>query len=116
MNGKFELESQENFETFMKAIGLHEDLVEVAKDIKSTNEIEQNGNHVIFTITIGPKVIRNEFNVGEEAELETLTGDRVKSVVQLEGNKLIMNLKGIHGVAEVNGDTLTNGSTGTGWT
>ncbi|XP_063315892.1 fatty acid-binding protein, liver-like [Pelobates fuscus] len=107
-NGKYELVSQENFEAFMKAIGLPDDLIEKGKDIKSVTEMVQNGNHFIVTVTTGSKVLRNEFTVGQEAELETLSGEKVKSIVQLEGNKLTVNLKGINSVTELVGDTITN--------
>ncbi|XP_053314138.1 fatty acid-binding protein, liver [Spea bombifrons] len=108
-NGTYELQSQENFEPFMKAIGLPDDLIEKGKDIKSVSEIVQNGNHFVVTVTTGPKVLRNEFTLGEEAELETLTGEKVKSVVNLEGdNKLVVKLKGVLSVTELSGDVLTN--------
>uniref|UniRef100_A0AAY4ECC7 Cytosolic fatty-acid binding proteins domain-containing protein n=1 Tax=Denticeps clupeoides TaxID=299321 RepID=A0AAY4ECC7_9TELE len=79
-SGKYQLESQENFEPFMKAIGLPDDLIEKGKDIKSITEIEQNGDDFKVTVTTGPKVLVNSFTIGKEAELETLTGEKVKSV------------------------------------
>ncbi|XP_011943946.1 PREDICTED: fatty acid-binding protein, liver [Cercocebus atys] len=84
-SGKYQLQSQENFESFMKAMGLPEELIQKGKDIKSVTEIVQNGKHFKFTITTGSKVMQNEFTVGEESELETMTGEKVKTVVQLEG-------------------------------
>ncbi|XP_053314139.1 fatty acid-binding protein 1, liver-like [Spea bombifrons] len=108
-NGTYELQSQENFEPFMKAIGLPDDLIEKGKNIKSVSEIVQNGNHFVVTVTTGPKVTRNEFTLGEEAEFEALTGEKVKSVVNLEGdNKLVVKLKGVLSVTELSGDVLTN--------
>lgn len=41
-------------------------------------EIVQNGKHFKLTITTGSKVIQNEFTLGEECELETMTGEKVK--------------------------------------
>uniref|UniRef100_A0A2K6BAD6 Fatty acid-binding protein, liver n=1 Tax=Macaca nemestrina TaxID=9545 RepID=A0A2K6BAD6_MACNE len=108
-SGKYQLQSQENFESFMKAIGLPEELIQKGKDIKSVTEIVQNGKHFKFTITAGSKVIQNEFTVGEESELETMTGEKVKTVVQLEGNnKLVTTFKNIKSVTELNGDIITN--------
>ncbi|KAM4810578.1 fatty acid-binding protein, liver [Rhinophrynus dorsalis] len=107
--GKYELQYQENFEAFMKAIGLSDELIEKGKDIKSISEIVQNGKHFVVTVTTGPKVLRNEFTVGEEAELETLNDEKVKSVVHLEGdNKLTVQLKGVTSTTELVGDVLTN--------
>uniref|UniRef100_F6SCM6 Liver-type fatty acid-binding protein n=1 Tax=Xenopus tropicalis TaxID=8364 RepID=F6SCM6_XENTR len=107
--GKYELVHQENFETFMKAIGLSDELIQKGKDVKSVTEIQQNGKHFIVTVTTGSKVLRNEFTIGEEAELETPTGEKVKSVVKLEGdNKLVVQLKAITSTTELSGDTITH--------
>ncbi|KAG9270643.1 fatty acid binding protein 1-B.1-like [Astyanax mexicanus] len=108
-SGKYQLDSQEGFVPFMKAIGLPDDLIEKGKDIKSTSEIEQNGDHFKVTVTTGTKVLVNSFTVGQEADLETLTGEKIKSVVMKEGNKLKVTLKGIESVTElVDGNTLVN--------
>ncbi|XP_054431518.1 fatty acid-binding protein, liver [Pteronotus mesoamericanus] len=108
-SGKYQLQSQENFEAFMKAIGLPDDLIQKGKDIKGVSEIVQNGNHFKVTITTGSKVIHNEFTLGEECELETMTGEKVKAVIQKEGeNKLVTTFKGIQSLTELNGDTIIN--------
>ncbi|XP_004642838.1 fatty acid-binding protein, liver [Octodon degus] len=108
-SGKYQVQSQENFEPFMKAIGLPEDLIQKGKDLKGVSEIVQNGNHFKLTITTGSKVMTNEFTLGEECEIETMTGEKVKAVVNLEGNnKLVTTFKNIKSVTELNGDTLTS--------
>ncbi|XP_062410974.1 fatty acid binding protein 1-A, liver [Sardina pilchardus] len=106
--GKYQLETQENFEPFMKAIGLPDDLIQKGKDIKSISEIEQNGDHFKVTVTTGTKVMVNSFTIGQECELETLTGEKIKTVVHLNGNKLTVSLKSIESVTELSGDTITN--------
>ncbi|NXV33602.1 FABPL protein, partial [Rissa tridactyla] len=106
--GKYELQSQENFEPFMKALGLPDDQIQKGKDIKSISEIVQDGKKFKITVTTGSKVMHNEFTIGEECDIEMLTGEKVKAVVQLEGNKLVANLKGLKSVTELNGDTITN--------
>ncbi|XP_072807735.1 fatty acid-binding protein, liver-like [Vicugna pacos] len=106
-SGKYELQSQENFEAFSKAVGLPDDLVQKSKGTKEVTEVVQNGKHFKFTVTAGPKVFQNEFTVGEESEMETITGEKVKAVVQLEGeNKLVTTFKDIKSVTELNGDTI----------
>nr|XP_004660563.1 fatty acid-binding protein, liver [Jaculus jaculus] len=108
-SGKYQLQSQENFEPFMKAMGLPDELIQKGKDIKSTSEIVHNGKHFKLTITTGSKVIQNEFTLGEECELETMTGEKVKAIVKLEGdNKLVTTFKNVKSVTELNGDILTN--------
>ncbi|XP_004472349.1 fatty acid-binding protein, liver [Dasypus novemcinctus] len=108
-SGKYQLQSQENFEPFMKAIGLPDDLIEKGKDIKGISEVVQEGKHFKITITTGPRVIHNEFTLGEECELETITGEKVKAVVRMEGdNKLVTTFKGVSSVMEFNGDTISS--------
>ncbi|XP_031712715.1 fatty acid-binding protein, liver-type [Anarrhichthys ocellatus] len=108
-SGKYQLESQENFESFMKAIGLPDELIQKSKDIKSISEIEEDGDNFKVTVTTGSKVLVNTFKIGEEAELETLTGEKAKAVVQRDGNKLMVSLKGIESVTElVDGNTIVN--------
>ncbi|TRZ03162.1 hypothetical protein DNTS_014551 [Danionella cerebrum] len=107
--GKYQLETSEGFEQFMKAVGLPDEMIEKGKDIKSVSEIEQNGNVFKVTITTGPKVIINTFTIGQETEIETLTGQKVKTVVKQEGNKLIVVLDKVTSVTElVDANTLKN--------
>uniref|UniRef100_A0A8C1S0K6 Fatty acid binding protein 1 n=1 Tax=Cyprinus carpio TaxID=7962 RepID=A0A8C1S0K6_CYPCA len=108
-SGKYQLESQEGFVDFMKAIGLPDDMIEKGKDIKSVSEIEQNGDQFKVTVTTGPKVLTNSFTVGQEAEIETLTGEKMKAVVNKEGNKLKVVLNKITSITElVDENTLVN--------
>ncbi|XP_068023748.1 fatty acid-binding protein, liver-like [Melanerpes formicivorus] len=107
--GKYELQSQENFEPFMKAIGLPDDQIQKGKDIKSTSEIVQDGKKFKFTVTTGSKVITNEFTLGEEFEFTLPTGQKAKAVFNLEGdNKLVGTMQGMTYVNELNGDIMTS--------
>ncbi|NXB04302.1 FABPL protein, partial [Cnemophilus loriae] len=107
--GKYELQSQENFEPFMKALGLPEDQIQKGKDIKSVSEIVQDGKKFSITVTTGSKVLKHEFTIGEESEVETPNGEKVKAIMQMEGNnKLVTQVKGMKSVLELNGDTLTH--------
>uniref|UniRef100_A0A8C7SGA2 Uncharacterized protein n=1 Tax=Oncorhynchus mykiss TaxID=8022 RepID=A0A8C7SGA2_ONCMY len=54
------------------------DLIQKGKDIKSVSEIEQNGDHFKVTVTTGTKVMVNLFRVGQEAEIEMMTGEKIK--------------------------------------
>ncbi|XP_051522798.1 fatty acid binding protein 1-A, liver-like [Myxocyprinus asiaticus] len=107
-SGKYQLESHENFEAFMKAIGLPDDEIEKGKDIKSITDIQQIGNDFNVTVMAGTKVIVYLFTVGEECELETFTGGKAKTIVHMEGNKLTVFLKGIESVTELNEDIISN--------
>ncbi|NXP01548.1 FABPL protein, partial [Certhia brachydactyla] len=106
--GKYELQYQENFEPFMKALGLPDDEIQKGKDLKSISEIEQDGKKFKVTVTTGSKVVKNEFTIGEESEVVMLNGEKAKVVVQMEGNnKLVTEVKGMKSVTELNGDTIT---------
>ncbi|XP_041073396.1 fatty acid-binding protein 1, liver-like [Carcharodon carcharias] len=113
-SGKYELESQENFEPFMKAIEVPDELIEKGKDLKSITEIVQNGNDFKITITTGSNVIHNEFTIGQETDFAMITGSKIKSVVTLDGaNKLIVKLNSVTSATELSEnkllDTLTIG-------
>lgn len=56
------------------------------------SEIVQNGKHFKLTITTGPKVIQNEFTLGEECELETMTGEKVKVGGAPSSHPLVLEL------------------------
>ncbi|NWI58476.1 FABPL protein, partial [Calyptomena viridis] len=106
--GKYELQSQENFEPFMKALGLPDEQIQKGKDLKSITEIVQDGKKFKITTTTGSKVMKNEFTVGEESEFELMTGEKAKAIVQMEGNnKLVANVKGMKSITELSGDTIT---------
>ncbi|KAF7652847.1 hypothetical protein LDENG_00091540 [Lucifuga dentata] len=83
-SGKYQLESQDNFEPFMKAIGLPDELIQKGKDIKSISEIEENDDNFKVKVTTGSKVLVNSFTIRQEAELETLTEEKVTVVVMRE--------------------------------
>jgi len=46
--------------------------------LKSITEIVQDGNKFKITVTTGSKVLHNEFTIGEECEMEMLSGEKVK--------------------------------------
>lgn len=51
--------------------------------MKSISEIVQDGNKFKVTVTTGSKVLSNEFTIGEECEMELLTGEKAKVSDQL---------------------------------
>ncbi|XP_042177213.1 fatty acid binding protein 1-B.1-like isoform X2 [Oncorhynchus tshawytscha] len=106
-SGKYQMESHDNFESFMEAVGLPDELIQEGKDIKSISEIEETGDHFKVTVTMGTKILTNSFTIGQETELESPTGE--KSVVMREGNKLTTILNGIEYVTELtDANTLVN--------
>ncbi|KAM9544532.1 fatty acid-binding protein, liver-type-like [Salvelinus alpinus] len=100
-SGIYQMETHENFESFMEAIGLPDELIQEGKDIKSISEIEETGDHFKMTVTTGTKILTNSFTIGQETELESPTGEKVTSVVMREGNKLTSLINGIEYVIEL---------------
>ncbi|XP_071258695.1 fatty acid-binding protein, liver-type-like [Salvelinus alpinus] len=100
-SGIYQMETHENFESFMEAIGLPDELIQEGKDIKSISEIEETGDHFKMTVTTGTKILTNSFTIGQETELESPTGEKVTSVVMREGNKLTSLINGIEYVTEL---------------
>ncbi|XP_038859212.1 fatty acid-binding protein, liver-type-like [Salvelinus namaycush] len=100
-SGIYQMETHENFESFMEAIGLPDELIQEGKDIKSISEIEQTGDHFKMTVTTGTRILTNSFTIGQETELESPTGEKVTSVVMREGNKLTSLINGIEYVTEL---------------
>ncbi|XP_062901197.1 fatty acid-binding protein 1, liver-like [Mobula hypostoma] len=108
-SGRYELQSQENMEPFMSALGVPDDVIEKIKDLKSVTKIVQNGEDFIVAIETGNQVLVNNFTLGQETQVETPTGERVKAIMNLAGeNKLVVNTEDVTSVAEFNGDLLTN--------
>nr|AFK10903.1 fatty acid-binding protein 1-like protein [Callorhinchus milii] len=108
-NGKYELENQDNFGPFMKALGLSDEMIEKGNDLKSVSEIVQNGNHFKITVTTGTKVLTNEFIVGQETDVQTPTGAKMKAIINLEGtNKLVLKAENVTSITELTGDRLVN--------
>ncbi|GCC25248.1 fatty acid-binding protein 1, liver-like [Chiloscyllium punctatum] len=113
-NGKYELESQENFEPLMKALGLSDNIIEKYKDLSNVIELTQNGNSFQATYNYGSKAITNDFTIGQESEFLSFTGHRVKALAKLEGeNKLVITMDGLTATMDLSGDkiieTMSNG-------
>uniref|UniRef100_H3C222 Fatty acid binding protein 1b, tandem duplicate 1 n=1 Tax=Tetraodon nigroviridis TaxID=99883 RepID=H3C222_TETNG len=96
------IKGKENFEPFMKAIGVPDEIIQQIKDIMSFTEIVQNGNDFKITTTTGPKVTVNQFTIGKETEMDAISGEKIKKTVfRLEDNKLKVSLKNIESVTEL---------------
>ncbi|KAG7264114.1 hypothetical protein CRUP_018915 [Coryphaenoides rupestris] len=114
-NGTWQVYSQENYEEFLKAMGLSEDIIKMAKDIKPVTEIQQSGNDFVITSKTPGKSVTNSFTIGKEADITTMDGKKIKCTVTMEGGKMICNTGKFCHVQELKGEemieTLTMGST-----
>ncbi|XP_029965011.1 gastrotropin-like [Salarias fasciatus] len=101
-SGKYELESQENYEQFLEAIGLSH----AKTDHKVLTEVVQDGNNFTWTQTIPNWTWSNNFTVGQECELKTMSGSTFKAPVTMEGGKISVKFPQYQFEAELVDDKL----------
>ncbi|CAK6956497.1 gastrotropin-like [Scomber scombrus] len=100
--GKYELESQENYEEFLEAVGL----LNAKTDHKVVTEVLQDGNNFTWTQTIPNWNWSNKFTVGQECELATMMGSKFKAPVALENGKISIQFPQYIFTAEIIEDKL----------
>uniref|UniRef100_A0A914DX41 Cytosolic fatty-acid binding proteins domain-containing protein n=1 Tax=Acrobeloides nanus TaxID=290746 RepID=A0A914DX41_9BILA len=111
--GKWNLVESENFDAYMKQVGVGWATRTMAAKLKPVLEVTVNGNHVKMVSTSTFKTVVTEFDLGVEFEEETADGRKMKSTFTLEGDKLIQvqtpvnaGDKASHFVRYVEGDKL----------
>ncbi|KAI1894841.1 hypothetical protein AGOR_G00119900 [Albula goreensis] len=113
-SGTWQVYVQENYEEFLRAISLPEDVIKMAKDVKPVTEIQQNGNDFVITSKTPGKSVTNSFTIGKEADITTMDGKKLKCTVKLEGGKLMCQTDKFSHIQEIKGgemvETLTVGS------
>ncbi|XP_016106503.1 fatty acid-binding protein 10-A, liver basic-like [Sinocyclocheilus grahami] len=77
-SGTWQVYAQENYEEFLRAISLPEDVIKMAKDVKPVTEIQQNGNDFTITSKTPGRTVTNSFTIGKEAEITTMDGKKLK--------------------------------------
>lgn len=105
-SGKYTFVNQENYEEFMKALGVPEDCIEQGKNVKFDTEIAQNGDGFTWSQIYPCHTTTNQFTVGKESEFEMLNCEKAKIAVKLEGGKLIMNFPKYTHTVEIEGGKL----------
>ncbi|XP_060756931.1 fatty acid-binding protein 10-A, liver basic [Neoarius graeffei] len=114
-SGTWQVYSQENYEEFLRAILLPEDIIKLAKDVKPITEIQQTGHDFVVTSKTPGKTVTNSFTIGKETEITTMDGKKLKCIVRLEGGKLICDSDKFSHKQEIKDgemiETLTAGGT-----
>lgn len=105
-SGTWNVYAQENYETFLRAVGLPEDVVKVAKDVNPIIEIQQNGNDFVVTSKTPKHSNSNSFTVGKESEITSIGGKKIKVTVNLEGGRLICSSDKFSHIQEIKGDEM----------
>jgi len=102
ITGKYELVSSENFEEYMKAVGVGLVMRKMAANAKPVAEITQKGDEWLIKTSTTFKTTEIKFKLGEEFKettadgrvcMATITMDndkRMKHVQNCDGNNLVM--------------------------
>ncbi|XP_072756435.1 fatty acid binding protein isoform X2 [Anoplolepis gracilipes] len=91
---RYKLFSSENFEDFMKALGVGMVMRKMGASVSPTVELTEKDGVYTLKTTSTFKNTEVKFKLGEELDEETVDGRKVKSVFTLEGNKLMQEQKG----------------------
>ncbi|XP_057265839.1 gastrotropin [Pezoporus wallicus] len=113
--GKYEFEGDENYDDFVKKIGLPSDKIEMGRNCKIVTEVVQNGNDFTWTQHFpGGRTTTNVFTVGKEADMETMGGKKFKATVKMEDGKLVADFPNYRHTSEISGGKLVEISTASG--
>ncbi|XP_060556999.1 sodium/calcium exchanger regulatory protein 1-like [Ruditapes philippinarum] len=123
--GKWKIDSSDNFEEYMKAIGVPDDKREIALKFLSagsgmTQEFKVDGDNWTLTTVTAAGEKSFSFTIGKEENSMTLDGRNMKVTFTIDGDSLVEKQKGdtfecTH-VRKSDGNTLTMTLTGGGQT
>ncbi|ESO83053.1 hypothetical protein LOTGIDRAFT_204866 [Lottia gigantea] len=91
--GNWKLEKNENWDDFMKSMGVNIVLRKVGNSITSYEEIKNDGDDWEVNVTSTFKNKSVKFKLGEPFEDHTMDGRTVTATFRLEGDKLILDQK-----------------------
>jgi len=92
--GKWNMESSDKFDEWMKAIGVGMATRLIANKLKPATEISVNGDEWTVKTISTFKNTEQKFKLGQEFDEVTPDGRNVKSTVTADGNKLNINQVG----------------------
>ncbi|KAG5673443.1 hypothetical protein PVAND_003489 [Polypedilum vanderplanki] len=90
---KYTLYKSENFEEYMKALGVGFFLRKIGNNTTPTIWLEKKGDWYEFHTESTFKTTILRFKLGEEFDEETLDGREVKTIMTLDGNTLTQTQK-----------------------
>ncbi|NXI49014.1 FABPL protein, partial [Chloroceryle aenea] len=115
-NGTWQVYAQENYEAFLKALALPDDLIKMAKDIKPTIEIQQKGDHFVVTSKTPKQSVTNSFTLGKETEITTMNGQKLKCTMTMVDGKLVCKSEKFSHEQEIKGNEMVETMTAGGVT
>uniref|UniRef100_A0A8C0FHG3 Cytosolic fatty-acid binding proteins domain-containing protein n=1 Tax=Bubo bubo TaxID=30461 RepID=A0A8C0FHG3_BUBBB len=105
-NGTWQVYAQENYEEFLKALALPDDIIRVAKDIKPVVEIQQKGDDFVVTSKTPKQSVTNSFTLGKEADITTMNGKKLKCTVNMVNGKLVCKSEKFSHEQEIKGSEM----------
>jgi len=93
--GKWKMESSENFDEYMKTVGVNYVTRKIASTLKTNYNITDEGNETYnLRLESTFKNADMKFKLNEEFDETTSDGRKCKTTLTLDGNKLIQDQKG----------------------
>merc|ERR1712002_92814 len=105
--GRFVVESKENYDAFMKAVGVPDEYIAMSRDVKVVTDISKNGDTLVVQRIRPQKTTTNNLTLGQECEIDTIKGDKVKVKPMLEGGKIVAKGEIYNLVMEMTGGKLS---------
>ncbi|XP_072934267.1 fatty acid-binding protein [Epargyreus clarus] len=90
---KYKMISSENFDEFMKALGVGLITRKAANAVTPTVELKQDGGSYVLVTSSTFKTTEMKFNPGEEFDEERADGAKVKSVCTFDGNNTLKHVQ-----------------------
>jgi len=94
IEGKYKMESSENFDEFMKALGVGLVMRKMGNAATPTVEITKEDKVITMKTITTFKTTEIKFKLGEEFEETTADGRVVKSTITMSGSKMTHNQVG----------------------
>jgi len=91
---KYKLDTSENFDDYMKELGVGFFLRKIGNSINPTIELIKEGDTYTLNTESTFKNTSIKFKSGEEFDEETIDGRNVKTVIRVEGDKFTQEQKG----------------------
>lgn len=91
--GKYEMTSSDNFEEYLKAVGVGLATRKLEASSKPTVELTEDGDNFKMKTVTTLKTMDLAFKLGEEFVEETSDGRKCNTTIVREGNKLIQAQK-----------------------
>ncbi|XP_026690735.2 fatty acid-binding protein, liver-like [Ciona intestinalis] len=104
--GTFVVETRTNFDGFMKGVGVPDEYIEIARKVFPTTEITKDGDSFTVKRIRPQKTTSNTFKLGEETEVETIKGDKVKVTINMVGAQMVTKGENYSVTTEMDGGKL----------